>query len=127
MSQGTPPVLTADSRHRNTFTRIITADCFWMPDQHVPLVRTISRMLEHSSSARVFVIAGFHTGRFILANFFCIAASEGLIPDEEDIMEYNVTTQKTRPWKEDRIDEDVIERKQWLVVALLRWRNLISS
>ena len=118
---------TVDARHRSTFSRVITADCFWMSDQHIPLVKTIAQVLENSPRARVFVVAGLHTGRSVLAAFFRIAASEGLIPDDQDVIEHNVTTQKTRPWKAERVGEDLVERKQWLIVARLRWNDSILS
>ena len=98
-----------------------------MSDQHVSLIKTITQVLDRSSSARVFVVAGLHTGRCVLSNFFQVAASEDLIPDDEDIIEHNVTTQKTRPWRAERIGEDLVERKQWLVVAQLRWSNSVVS
>lgn len=98
-----------------------------MSDQHVPLVDTITQLLERSSTARVFTVAGLHTGRSVLSNFFRVAVSKGLIPDDEDILEHNVTSEETRPWQAERIGEDIVERKQWLVVARLRWSNLIPT
>jgi EEF1A N-terminal glycine/lysine methyltransferase len=98
-----------------------------MADQHVPLVHTVTQLLERSSSARVFMVAGLHTGRSVLSNFFRVAASKGLIPDDEDILEHNVTSEEARPWQAERIGEDVVERKQWLVLARLRWSNLTPT
>lgn len=93
-----------------------------MLDQHENLIHSLSGLLEHSATARVFMIAGFHTGRAVLAEFFRIAALHSLIPDDDRI-EYNVVSGVSRPWEDDRGAEDVIERKQWLVVAKLKWNH----
>lgn len=98
-----------------------------MSDQHVPLVNTITQLLDRSPTARVFMVAGLHTGRSILSNFLQVAASRGLVPDDENVVEHNVTNQKTRLWRAERTGEDIVERKQWLVVAGLRWNNLIPT
>ena len=67
------------------------------------------------------MVAGFHTGRRVISDFCRVAAIHGLLPDDEGIREHNVVSGLTRQWEEDRGMEDVIERKQWLVVARLRW------
>lgn len=92
-----------------------------MPEQHSALVRSIVKLLQYSSSARVFIIAGLHTGRTILSSFFKVAESQGLVPDDYGVREYNVACGRDRPWTEERT-EDEIERKQWLIIARLRWR-----
>jgi nicotinamide N-methyltransferase len=92
-----------------------------MSDQHGALVASLSLFLERSSSSRVFLVAGIHTSRLVLASFFNIAASAALVPDEDGIFENNVITGAQRVWAEDRGSEDSVERKQWLVVTRLRW------
>jgi EEF1A N-terminal glycine/lysine methyltransferase len=93
-----------------------------MSEQHCALIWSMTHLLEKSSSARVFVIAGFHTGRCVLANFFQLAEAHNLVPDDEGIIEHSILTGKTRPWKNERGIEDTVERKQWLVVTHLKWR-----
>jgi EEF1A N-terminal glycine/lysine methyltransferase len=92
-----------------------------VPERHEPLVSTLTHLLERSPTARVFVVAGLHTGRSVISNFFRIAGSRGLIPDDNGITEHNVVDGRERTWKEQRRTEDVVERKQWLVVSQLRW------
>lgn len=95
-----------------------------MSDQHQALVLTMSCLLEHTSSARILVIAGIHTKRSVVSAFFRIAELQGLIPDEEGIQEHNIMVGSTRPWRDDRGAEDTVERKQWLVVSKLKWSSL---
>ena len=92
-----------------------------MTHQHRALIASLSLFLERSVSSRIFLVAGLHTGRAVLASFFEIAASSGLVADENGIFEHSVITGGQRIWKADRGSEDLVERKQWLVVARLKW------
>jgi nicotinamide N-methyltransferase len=92
-----------------------------MSDQHCALVESLGLFLERSPSSRIFLVAGIHTGRPVLTSFFKIAASSGLVPDEDGIFEHSVITGVQRIWEDDRGSEDSVERKQWLVMAKLRW------
>jgi EEF1A N-terminal glycine/lysine methyltransferase len=113
--------LSLTHRHRKSFSRIIAADCYWMSDQHDALVWSLTHFLEKSSTARIFVVAGLHTGRSVISNFFRVAGSRGLLPDDSGIEEHNVFNGITRGWKEGRGMEDLVERKQWLIVTRLKW------
>ena len=69
------------------FDRIIVADCLWMPSQHINLIRTILQFLPLAVSegkkevsrqqddgvSCALVVAGFHTGRSIVSQFFELA------------------------------------------------------
>jgi hypothetical protein len=68
------------------------------------------------------MVAGLHTGRTTLSSFFQIAESQGLVPDDYGVREHNVVSGRDRPWAKERGTEDAIERKQWLIIARLRWR-----
>lgn len=102
------------------FTRVLAADCLWMPHEHENLARSMLHFLSPSLEARVLVIAGFHTGRRNLVLFF-----EEVVPEEglqvESIYEMDVDGRR-REWSLDRgsEEEDIGERKKWLVVARLR-------
>lgn len=106
----------------HSFDRIIAADCYWMPNQHENLVKSMLHMLSSSREARVLAIAGFHTGRAKLAGFFDEAVSQGLVVEE--IYEEDVQG-VTRGWMAERDGgrEDVTGRKRWLVIAVLRRRQ----
>lgn len=91
-----------------------------MPWQHENLAQSMLHFLSASNnSARVYVIAGFHTGRAKLAPFFDVAEQQGLEVEfiQEEDVEGNV-----RPWAKERDGgrEDISGRKRWLVTARLR-------
>ncbi|KAF2742748.1 hypothetical protein M011DRAFT_411941 [Sporormia fimetaria CBS 119925] len=106
--------------HAHSFTRILAADCFWMPGEHENLAHSMLHFLSFSPHARVLCIAGFHTGRAKLVPFFEeVAPSVGL--EVEDILEMDAEGRR-RAWKTERDGgrEDIGERKKWLVLARLR-------
>ncbi|KAF1986833.1 hypothetical protein K402DRAFT_393460 [Aulographum hederae CBS 113979] len=107
--------------HRGTYTRILAADCLWMPHEHHNLARSMLHFLSPADEARVLVLAGFHTGRSNLAPFF-----EEVVPDEglkvEEIWECDIDG-KRRDWDPLREEEAGGERNKWLVVARLRRRK----
>lgn len=110
------------SKYAGHFDRIIAADCLWMPSQHENLARTMAHLLTHHPSGRIYMTAGFHTGRAKLAQFFDAIELEGL--EVEEIYEEDVEGLK-REWMTERDGgrEDVTGRKRWLVVARLRRRG----
>lgn len=107
------------SSHAHHFTRILAADCFWMPHQHENLVSSMLHFLSLSPDARIFCIAGFHTGRAKLAAFFDVALEKGLQVEE---MYEEDDTGVRREWRKERDGgaENHTERKKWLVVCRLK-------
>lgn len=105
--------------HAHHFTRILAADCLWMPWTHRALAQSMAHFLSDSPNARVFVAAGFHTGRAKVAPFWRVAGEEGLVV--ESIEEVDVEGGR-REWREERDGgrEDVTGRKRWLVIAKLK-------
>lgn len=105
--------------HARRFTRIVSADCLWMTGQHHSLAQSMLHYLSFDVDARVWVVAGFHTGRASIASFFKVAAEAGL--ETEEIWERDVD-RNDREWKEERdcATEDITTLKKWLVVAILR-------
>ncbi|OMP87064.1 putative nicotinamide N-methyltransferase [Diplodia seriata] len=102
-----------------SFTRILAADCLWMPHEHRSLAKSMLHFLSPEPQARVFVIAGFHTGRAMMAPFFEIVVEEGL--EIDDIYEMDAEARR-REWASERDEgrEDHGERNKWLVVARLK-------
>jgi hypothetical protein len=106
--------------HAHRYTRILAADCLWMPYEHENLAKSMVHFLSESPDARVYVIAGFHTGRAKVAPFF-----EETLPavglEVEEIYEMDAEG-KRRAWATERDGgkEDVSERKRWCVLARLR-------
>jgi nicotinamide N-methyltransferase len=105
------------------FTRILLADCLWMPSQHANLHRSIAHFLAPSGYA--IVVAGFHTGRAKMAPFFDAEALSAVGLEVESIAERDAVG-KERQWRSKELGdagegrEDLSERKRWLVVAVLR-------
>jgi nicotinamide N-methyltransferase len=110
------------------FDRLLICDCLWMPSQHRNLVTSILKWLYPSSFSVAIVIAGFHTGRSIVSNFFSIATGEdtngrgtnGPLSISE-IYEIDVDGVR-REWQSERVDETKDQAKRWCVVGLLMWR-----
>lgn len=106
--------------HAHRYTRVLAADCLWMPAEHNNLAKSMAHFLAPSPHARVLCIAGFHTGRARVAPFFEeIIARHGL--EVDDIFEMDDHGVR-RPWAAERDGglEDVTERKKWLILARLR-------
>jgi hypothetical protein len=102
---------------KGQYTRIIAADTLWLYSQHHNLARSMLHFLSQDPNSRVFVIAGFHTGRTKLAHFFGEAIVEVGLAIEE-IFEMDADG-KRREWKPSAAEESIGERKRWLVVARL--------
>lgn len=139
--------------NKGAFTRIVCADCLWMSDQHDKLVQSLLWFLAPFSSVsnpggggreeeeeegkgkekggRVWVSAGFHTGRHVVASFFDKVVKAGFVV--EDIWERDMNASEesggeevggvcevTREWCPVREGEGPENRARWCVVALLR-------
>ena len=121
-------VLTDDfsKAYANHFTRILCADCLWMDGEHYGLAQSMEHFLSHNDDARVWVIAGFHTGRAKLVSFFDIAAQAGL--ETENIWERDADGNE-REWVRERNggQEDATGRNKWLVVAILKRKQPTSA
>ena len=141
--------------------RIIVADCLWMPSQHANIIRTIVDFLpEHAadppspaaaatadgntSTPCALVIAGFHTGRGIVRDFFAQAVGRN-ISDGDDVVDpkdaagdgegegegdgrltlaqiFETDMEGRRrawTWERTREGETKWEAKRWCVVGLL--------
>ncbi|KAE9969698.1 hypothetical protein EG327_010506 [Venturia inaequalis] len=107
--------------HQGCYTRILAADTLWMSMQHTNLAKSMLHFLSPHADARIFVIAGFHTGRARMAPFFEeTVEEEGL--EIEDIYEMDANG-KRREWRSDAPEEMSGERKKWLVVARLKRKS----
>ncbi|EEP82033.1 conserved hypothetical protein [Uncinocarpus reesii 1704] len=124
------------AEHQGTFTRIICADCLWMRDQHANLVESLLWFLKpwgnEDSAGRAgdgglaWIVAGFHTGREIVASFFETAESMGMVVEDIYERDVNATSEMgvvTRPWMPVREGEGPENRARWCVVALLRKKD----
>lgn len=121
--------------NKGSFTRIIAADCLWMRSQHENLVRTMLWFLADTSTTpeggnefgkdtpRVWVVAGFHTGRDPVARFFDTASDMGLRTERIYERDLNSVTEDgeevRREWTPVRAGEGPENRRRWSVVAVL--------
>lgn len=109
-----------ETEHAHRYTRILAADCLWMPQEHENLAKSMLHFLADVEHARIYCVAGFHTGRAKVAPFF-----EEIIPQQglevEQIFEMDADGRR-RPWATERDGgtENIGERKKWLVVARIR-------
>ncbi|KAF1948968.1 hypothetical protein CC80DRAFT_282480 [Byssothecium circinans] len=108
------------STNAHRYTRVLAADCLWMPYEHHNLALSMVHFLSPSPEARVYVIAGFHTGRAKMAPFI-----EEVVPEVglavEDVFEMDAEGRR-REWVKERDGgrEDIGGRKKWLMVARLK-------
>ncbi|PCG99838.1 Hypothetical protein PENO1_050840 [Penicillium occitanis (nom. inval.)] len=121
-------------KNKGGFTRIIAADCLWMLHQHENLARTLLWFLSDGKGndikeGRAWVVAGFHTGRAIVANFFETAVAMGL--EIESIYERDLNAgeeeaakaeqgEVRRAWEPVRVGEGPENRRRWCVIAILK-------
>jgi Lysine methyltransferase len=110
---------------QNHYTRVIAADCLWISSQHRNLVQSIAHFLcKESPKACALIVAGFHTGRNVVADFF----KQFLTTKERDniaevlrvaeIYECDMNGER-RPWRENRSNESREDAQRWCVVAVI--------
>ncbi|TPX15101.1 uncharacterized protein E0L32_004659 [Thyridium curvatum] len=109
----------AGDAYEHVFDRVIACDCLWMPWQHQNLRASIDWFLARTPSARCWVVAGFHTGRDKLRDFFSVPALEAVGLVVEKIWERDCEGFE-REWAWDWPGEDITARKRWQVVAILK-------
>ncbi|KAK6331143.1 hypothetical protein TWF696_003212 [Orbilia brochopaga] len=107
-------------RFQHAFTRIIAADTLWMDWEHENLIASIIHFLADVADARAVVVAGLHTGRRKVANFWDLAVKDGL--EIESIKERNVEGVE-REYLPDRGVEDSSERNRWLIIGILKTKK----
>lgn len=108
----------AETNH-HAFDRALVCDCLWMPWQHANLARSIDWFLKNDAQARCWVVAGFHSGRAAMRDFFRPGTLAGVGLEVERIWERDVDGVE-RDWSWDRGIEDPGARKRWLAIAVLK-------
>lgn len=108
--------------YQDGFDLIIGADILWMNEQHENLCRTLGRTLRRNRRSAVHLVAGFHTGRWPIANFLAQAKSHGF--RLEYVREVSLSDdQRWRDWTPERM-EDEDERRRWLIIIHLKWLGI---
>ncbi|KAI0124359.1 hypothetical protein BJ170DRAFT_81300 [Xylariales sp. AK1849] len=103
--------------HQGKFDRLFVCDCLWMPWQHASLQRSIAWFMKDDAEARAWIVAGFHTGRHNMCEFFKEKALADVGLEVEQIWERDCDGEE-REWQTVREDDSL--RKRWLVVATLK-------
>ncbi|KAJ5655703.1 hypothetical protein N7507_007653 [Penicillium longicatenatum] len=109
-------------QNKGGYSRIIAADCFWMVSQHENITRTMQWFL--APGGKVWIVAGFHTGRAIVAGFFEMALKHGFeiekIFERDQVKSGEHGEEIRREWLPVRDDESIESRRRWCVVAVLK-------
>ena len=103
--------------HRHKFSRVIAADTLWLASQHDNLAKSMAHFLALDRAARVLIVAGFHTGRAKVVQFFESILAVDLVIDE--IWEMSSDGYR-RPWDPER-QGTIGEGTRWMVLASLKW------
>lgn len=101
------------------FDVVVAADTLWNPSLHDHLITSLRFALRRSSSARIVLVAGLHTGRYTIQSFIHAVQEAGF--DVESAVEKEVKGPQERRWNVAG-DEDEKERRRWVVWIVLKWR-----
>ncbi|EIW58548.1 uncharacterized protein TRAVEDRAFT_47692 [Trametes versicolor FP-101664 SS1] len=115
-----PPGTTTDEAP--AFDIVLAADTLWNSDTHHLFLDTLRRTLRRSPNARIYLIAGLHTGRYVLQSFLRLMHDSGFVTEE--LTERRIGATEERPWSVDRAEgEDERERRRWIVWMVFKWRD----
>ena len=104
------------------FDVVIAADTLWNPELHPIFIDSLKSTLKKSSTSRIHLVAGLHTGRYTIQAFLTqIERNSGL--HIESISEREVTGFSTRLWDVLRSGEDERERRRWIIWMTLAWEK----
>lgn len=107
----------------HTFDVVIAADTLWNSQLHLLFLESLCKTLRRSGDARIYLVAGLHTGRYTLQAF--MDAVPGYQLEFEDIVERAVSGSEGRSWDvEHQENEDEKERRRWVVWMVLKWKAL---
>ncbi|KAI9062545.1 hypothetical protein FKP32DRAFT_1604052 [Trametes sanguinea] len=111
------------SQTSNGFDIVLAADTLWNLDLHAIFVDTLQRTLRRSPDARVYIVAGLHTGRYVINSFLRRVQDARFVP--ERLVERSVSgSSSDRPWSVDHADEeDEQERRRWVVWMVFKWAD----
>ncbi|CDO69356.1 hypothetical protein BN946_scf184746.g37 [Trametes cinnabarina] len=102
------------------FDIVLAADTLWNLDLHDIFIDTLRFTLKRSPDARVYIVAGLHTGRYVIESFLGRVQGAGFIA--ETLTERRVDGSEERPWTVERAeDEDDRERRRWVVWMAFKW------
>lgn len=120
---GSDPVVVLGDNSSRGFDVVIAADTLWNPDLHPIFIDTLKSTLKKSSSSRIHLVVGLHTGRYTIQAFLThIEQNSGL--QLKSISEREATGSGTRPWDVSRSEEeDERKRRRWIIWMTLAWES----
>ncbi|KAI0924212.1 hypothetical protein AcW1_006392 [Taiwanofungus camphoratus] len=105
------------------FDAILAADTLWNPELHHLFVETLCSTLRKSEEARIYLVAGLHTGRYTIQAFLNVVHGAGL--EVEEAIEREINGDGQRPWKVERGENETEkDRRRWVVWLSLKWVSL---
>jgi nicotinamide N-methyltransferase len=102
----------------NHYHVVVAIDTLWTSETHVRLCQSIALALKRDEDCRVYLVAGIHTGRWVLDAFLKTVVRYGLCIDY--LIELRVRDGHEREWYVGR-EETPEERHEWLLYIRLRW------
>ncbi|KAF8507305.1 putative methyltransferase-domain-containing protein [Hysterangium stoloniferum] len=116
-----------DTTQLGLFDLVMAADTLWNPDQHFPFCQTLSRVLRRTSKARIFLVAGLHTGRWTIHRFLEILPQFhfeiDLMVERKVDSTFDSDAVDGRPmardWMLEREGEEESDRRKWIVWMVL--------
>ena len=119
---GSDPAVILGNGNSKGFDVVIAADTLWNPDLHSIFIDSLKSTLKKSSTSRIHLVVGLHTGRYNIQAFLThIQRNSGLYV--ESISEREVAGSSTRMWDVSRSGEDERERRRWIIWMTLAWEK----
>ena len=102
---------------------IVAADTLWNPELHALFLQTLQILLRRTADARIYLVAGLHTGRYTLQAFMKAVENFGF--SLESVGERAVSGHETRLWDVNRAEgEEDKERRRWVIWMIIKWQNI---
>ena len=119
---GSDPTEVLGNGNSKGFDVVIAADTLWNPELHPIFIDSLKSTLKKSSTSRIHLVVGLHTGRYTIQAFLThIQRNSGL--HVESISEREVTGSSTRMWDVFRSGEDERERRRWIIWTTFAWEK----
>lgn len=115
----------ADSDPIPGFDVVIAADTLWDRDTHQILIRSLQNSLKRCPHARIYLVAGLHTGRYVIHTFYKRILGAGLLAEEFKERRVDASKEYQREWWPRRANdaEDEPTRRRWVVWAVFKWHR----
>jgi predicted nicotinamide N-methyase len=120
---GSDPTLVLGNDNSKGFDIVMAADTLWNPELHPIFIDSLKSTLKKSSTSRIHLVVGLHTGRYTIQSFLTRVQRNNSGLYVESILEREVKGTSTRMWDVFRSEEDERERRKWVIWMTLAWEN----